>query len=747
MKSRKIFVSVLFVALMVATPSIQMCPAGSSFFGSTYQVTTIYGGNGHPFTYGWREPADDGNHKGGYDPVHNCMYARVLAPFCGDSQTVAMLSVRHSLLSDKRPIEVSAKIRYIWASGGFGIAYKSGIAFEAQMLGEHKRVETYSIPSITIPVEGLHELMLMIEGGRTAWDIYDFLQKSGSPPDTWPCCELNFEIPGKFSRNTTDTLTILATSWASAGLATSWSNVFVWVESVKITETVEPTTSITGTYPQDGQKGIPANSDIKVTFNGPVDRASAEGAFHISPSVTGTFSWDSSSSQMTFTPKNSLSPKTAYTVTVDTTAADTRAIPLVNTPYTWTFETVETPRPDIIVESIEFSPLTASIGDSVKIIVTVKNAGTADAAGEGYYSLDVYDGTELLYSTRGSPTKEPLKPGGVIIADSRWWSFTTAGDHIIKAVVDPENKVQELDETNNEKTAPLSIGGSDFTVSATPASLTVIQGEQATSTITIISKGKFSGQISLSCTVSDKLFSNKPTVTVSIEPAILTLESNGEVNATLTIRIGQNCPAGTKLVTVSASDNTKTHSVQVTVEIPKPDLVWYPIKIEPPEPKEGDPLSIEAILANQGPGKVSGGFTVRLEIIKYPYEIGELVYERELTVLTDLNPRSFWKFSWEDQGFTFEAANYEIRLIADPYNRIDEWNEDNNTETISIWVSYMSYLYRNAGFNQMKSGGASILCHMEIERDKVESDFFTLEQRKRSDLQFNAKHEKSHMPL
>jgi hypothetical protein len=365
-----------------------------------------------------------------------------------------------------------------------------------------------------------------------------------------------------------------------------------------------------------------------------------------------------------------------------------------------------------------FCPLTASIGDSVKIIVTVKNAGTADAAGEGYYSLDVYDGTELLYSTRGSPTKEPLKPGGVIIADSRWWSFTTAGDHIIKAVVDPENKVQELDETNNEKTAPLSIGGSDFTISATPASLTVIQGEQATSTITIISKGKFSGQISLSCTVSDKLFSNKPTVTVSIEPAILTLESNGEVNATLTIRIGQNCPAGTKLVTVSASDNTKTHSVQVTVEIPKPDLVWYPIKIEPPEPKEGDPLSIEAILANQGPGKVSGGFTVRLEIIKYPYEIGELVYERELTVLTDLNPRSFWKFSWEDQGFTFEAANYEIRLIADPYNRIDEWNEDNNMETISIWVSYMSYLYRNAGFNQMKSGGASILCHMEIERDK-----------------------------
>ena len=56
---------------------------------------------------------------------------------------------------------------------------------------------------------------------------------------------------------------------------------------------------------------------VPVTFNQRLERASAEGSFHISPNVAGTLSWKDNFRTMQFTPTSPLIFDTEYTVTID----------------------------------------------------------------------------------------------------------------------------------------------------------------------------------------------------------------------------------------------------------------------------------------------------------------------------------------------------------------------------------------------------------------------------------------------
>jgi hypothetical protein len=81
---------------------------------------------------------------------------------------------------------------------------------------------------------------------------------------------------------------------------------------------------------------VPVTAPITVTFSKPMNQASAEAAFSISPLVTGTKSWVGN--MMIFTPDAPLAYSTPYTVTIGTGAQDTGGIPMA-APYVWTFTT------------------------------------------------------------------------------------------------------------------------------------------------------------------------------------------------------------------------------------------------------------------------------------------------------------------------------------------------------------------------------------------------------------------------
>lgn len=81
--------------------------------------------------------------------------------------------------------------------------------------------------------------------------------------------------------------------------------------------------SVLRMVPTAGATSVALNTKIIVVFSQAMDAASAQSAFSMTPSRSGTFSWDSTGTEMTFTPSGDLLPSTAYTLKISTAAKDT----------------------------------------------------------------------------------------------------------------------------------------------------------------------------------------------------------------------------------------------------------------------------------------------------------------------------------------------------------------------------------------------------------------------------------------
>ena len=102
-------------------------------------------------------------------------------------------------------------------------------------------------------------------------------------------------------------------------------------------------------------------------------------------------------------------------------------------------------------------------------------------------------------------------------------------------------------------------GSPNFTISASPASLSVAQGTQGTSTVTTTISGGFNSAISLSA-------SGMPTgTTVSFNPQ--TIPAPGAGSSTMTITVGSNTPTGTYPITVTGNGGGVQHNATVSLTV------------------------------------------------------------------------------------------------------------------------------------------------------------------------------------
>jgi len=101
----------------------------------------------------------------------------------------------------------------------------------------------------------------------------------------------------------------------------------------------------------------------------------------------------------------------------------------------------------------------------------------------------------------------------------------------------------------------------DFSVSASPSSLTVAQGGSGSSTITVGSLNGFNSAVSLSAT-------GVPSgVTASFSPASVTPPANGSGASTLTLTATSSATTGTAVVTVTGTSGSTTHSTTVNLTV------------------------------------------------------------------------------------------------------------------------------------------------------------------------------------
>ena len=100
---------------------------------------------------------------------------------------------------------------------------------------------------------------------------------------------------------------------------------------------------------------------------------------------------------------------------------------------------------------------------------------------------------------------------------------------------------------------------SDFTVSASPAGILVLQGSSSTATITTTIAGSFNSPIQLSASGQGAT----QTVTFSPNP----IAAPGVGTSTMTVRAARNARIGIHTITITAKGGGKTHTTTVTIGI------------------------------------------------------------------------------------------------------------------------------------------------------------------------------------
>lgn len=115
--------------------------------------------------------------------------------------------------------------------------------------------------------------------------------------------------------------------------------------------------------------------------------------------------------------------------------------------------------------------------------------------------------------------------------------------------------------TSISLTVNTSGGTANFTISASPSSVTVQEGSNAPSTITITSQNGFNSATSLTAT-------GLPTgVTAQFSPNPVTPPANGAVNSTLTFTAASNATLGQATVTVTGTSGSLVHSTNITLTV------------------------------------------------------------------------------------------------------------------------------------------------------------------------------------
>jgi hypothetical protein len=130
------------------------------------------------------------------------------------------------------------------------------------------------------------------------------------------------------------------------------------------------------------------------------------------------------------------------------------------------------------------------------------------------------------------------------------------GNHTVAATFASSNS-----KFQGSSSATLTQAISDFSIAASPASLTVSRSHSGTYTLTLSPLSGFTGAVSLSC-------SGVPShTTCGISPSQVTLNGTSSAQAAVTITVGGGANTGNRTLTFNGTSGTVTHSTTVTLAI------------------------------------------------------------------------------------------------------------------------------------------------------------------------------------
>jgi len=314
--------------------------------------------------------------------------------------------------------------------------------------------------------------------------------------------------------------------------------------------------------------------------------------------------------------------------------------------------------PDLIIETITWSPGNPSKGDAVTFNVKIKNQGTDRASSSRVYFY--IDG-----SSRGYQEVQAIEAGAAVTKPFTW--VAQAGSHDIKAIVDKDGWITESDKDNNEKTVTFFTLAPDLTIDTITWSPENPSAGDAV-TFTVIIKNQGSGKASNSRTayyIDDNYFTSA--LFDPIDP-----NATGNKTFTWTARAGShNIKAVADYnneVTESDEDNNEKAVVFSTLA---PDLTIDTITWSPAGPSIGETVAFDVMIKNQGNGR-AGSSSV------YFYVDSSFKSYQEVQAL-DAGATGNKTFTWKAQ-----AGSHNIKAVADHNEKVTESDENNNEKTITF---------------------------------------------------------------
>jgi hypothetical protein len=197
-----------------------------------------------------------------------------------------------------------------------------------------------------------------------------------------------------------------------------------------------------------------------------------------------------------------------------------------------------------------------ALNESFDIVASIKNLGQETASG---YYLDVYYDNDY---GRGGP--DNITAGEV----QEWYVgplTATAGAHTTKWVVDPDNLIAELDESNNEKDFIFTIGQQNTTTTTTTSIPTTTSSNSTSTTIesTTPTTTSIPTTTSSNSTATNSTSSSTSSATGSVmTPATMTVQTTQVVTAT-----GMTTVTGYTTVTVISYTGTQISTSTIVVPV------------------------------------------------------------------------------------------------------------------------------------------------------------------------------------
>jgi uncharacterized repeat protein (TIGR01451 family) len=357
--------------------------------------------------------------------------------------------------------------------------------------------------------------------------------------------------------------------------------------------------------------------------------------------------------------------------------------------------TVAPDMPDLAVTNISWSPHDMPAGSSITFDVTIENLGSLSAGPShvAYYVDDaIVSDTEI----------EPLDAGATTTKDFLW--IAMEGYHTVKIVIDSNNKISEIDETNNTREVnlpPPDLIVQDITCSPSDAKI----GDNVTITATIKNQGNSPTQTSqVACDVDGLYIASQDLPEINAGGSVTRIFKWVAEEGVHSIII----TADTNNLVTEADETNNDGEIEFSTLTP--DLIIKDISWIMESPLIYDEVNFTITIENQGTGD-AGSCQLQYFIDETP------------AVVADIAPIPAGGIVEYKFASTLKRGPHTVNAAIDVNNEVTELDETNNEGFLAFSTTVPDLIIKSIACAPLNANvGDNVIITVKVEnqgRDKA----------------------------